>query len=168
MAYPYLNVFPPPTKITDYIMSSSSNLVAYPSLSESLCYLPQAKDVNALPIHPSTSAKHAAESEAKVRPPTSPPIHLQRTDVHFKTQLRKALFTSSSTNSPEESPSSSSYGLPVSHRLPPVLPVVKRALFPFPAFGRGRRGLWEVVPSPAHDEKICGLLVACPKLFRRP
>ncbi|KAF8498911.1 hypothetical protein BU17DRAFT_102874 [Hysterangium stoloniferum] len=42
-------------------------IVALPSLSSHLCSLPQAKNMESLPVHPSQSAQRHAESEAKLK-----------------------------------------------------------------------------------------------------
>ncbi|KAF8730058.1 hypothetical protein AX14_005752 [Amanita brunnescens Koide BX004] len=47
--------------------SPPSNLVAFPSVSASLCHLPHATSMQNVALHPSMYANRAAESEAKLQ-----------------------------------------------------------------------------------------------------
>ncbi len=61
---------------------SPSNIVAFPSVSASLCSLPHATSMQNIAIHPSMYALRAAESEAKVfarSPLREPPSPISRT-----------------------------------------------------------------------------------------
>lgn len=58
--------------------STPSNLVAFPSVSASLCQLPHATSMQNIAIHPSMYANRAAESEAKVCP-----LYLYLTHAHL-------------------------------------------------------------------------------------